>query len=128
MARRAAETNPAAVLVIDDDADIRDLLSQFFEVEGFQVLSARNGLEAIEQLRGGRRASVILLDLMMPVMNGWQFRHQQKLDPSMAAIPVVVISAVVADHNVAPIDADAYMRKPLDLDRLLTTVRTLCRT
>ena len=117
----------ASVLVVDDDADIRDLLSQFLEVEGFHVFSARNGQEAIERLRDGGRACVILLDLMMPVMNGWQFRDRQKQDPSLAGIPVVVISAITQDH-IAPIDADAYLRKPLDLDVLLDKVRALCAT
>jgi CheY-like chemotaxis protein len=118
-------TPPGSVLVVDDDADIRDLLSQFLEVEGFRVQSARNGQEAIERLRDGRGACVILLDLMMPVMNGWQFRDQQKSDPDLADIPVVVISAVIPDH-VPPIDANAYVRKPLDLDSLLETVKTFC--
>lgn len=120
-----AGSQPANVLVVDDDADIRELLAQFLEVEGFRVTSARNGQEAIDRLRHGDRACVILLDLMMPVMNGWQFRDEQKQDPALAGIPVVVISAVIADH-VPPIDANAYMRKPLDLDRLLSTVRTFC--
>jgi CheY-like chemotaxis protein len=122
----ATAADRAAVLIVDDDPDIRELLRQFLEVEGFRVISARNGLEAIEQLRDGSNTCVILLDLMMPVMNGWQFRDQQKLDPALSHIPVVVISAVVADQAVAPIDADAYLRKPLDLDYLLSTVRTLC--
>ena len=121
-----SDPSSARVLVVDDDADIRDLLAHFLEVEGFHVASARNGQEAIDRLRQGDRACVILLDLMMPIMNGWQFRSAQKEDPALAAIPVVVISAVVPDHA-PPIDANAYMRKPLDLDRLLTTVRTFCR-
>jgi CheY-like chemotaxis protein len=116
----------ASVMVVDDDADVRDLLSQFLEVEGFEVSSARNGEEAIEQLRNGRRASVILLDLMMPVMNGWQFRDQQMRDPGLAGIPVIVISAVTA--HAQPIAADAHLSKPIDLDQLLDTIRMLAAT
>jgi CheY-like chemotaxis protein len=118
-------TEPVSVLVVDDDADVRELLSQFLEIEGFRVVGASNGREAIERLREDSRASVILLDLMMPVMNGWQFRVEQKQDPAVAGIPVVVISVVRPDH-VAPIDANAYVPKPIDLDSLLTTVRVCC--
>ena len=117
---------PRPVLIVEDDADLREMMAQLLTLEGYQIETVANGREALEYLNDAPRPDVILLDLMMPIMNGWQFRSAQKEDPALAAIPVVVISAAVPDHA-PPIDANAYMRKPLDLDRLLTTVRTFCR-
>ena len=77
-------------------------------------------------LRGGAVASVILLDLMMPVMDGWQFRDEQRRDPSMSHIPVVVVTAAGPRERVPPIDADAWMPKPIDLDGLLETLEAFC--
>src|SRR5690349_16993945 len=81
------------VLVVDDDADIRETVSLILEDEGYEVQSAQDGAAALGVLRAGPLPDVILLDLMMPVMNGWQFREQQTRDPRLAAIPVVVLSA-----------------------------------
>ena len=122
----SVQTPPSTrpVLVVDDDAEIRDLLQEFLEFEGFQVASARNGREAMDALRR-EPACVILLDLMMPVMNGWQFRAAQQNDPNISDIPVVVISAISA-RAAPPIDAREYLQKPLDLDRLIDVVRACC--
>src|SRR5437879_6509382 len=94
-------TSPAqggkTILVVEDDTATRDALSLILEAEGFGVMGAANGQEALDQLRGSRRPDLILLDLMMPVMDGWQFRRAQAQDPALSAIPVVVLSA---DGNV----------------------------
>lgn len=114
------------VLIVEDDLDTREMLARFLEIAGYQVVLAANGVEALKVLRGGAVASVILLDLMMPVMDGWQFRDEQRRDPSMSHIPVVVVTAAGPRERVPPIDADAWMPKPIDLDGLLETLEAFC--
>ena len=118
-------THPATarVLVVEDDDELRIALHDSLVAEGYDVATASNGREALEVLRHGHRPAVILLDLMMPVMNGWQFIAAQKDDPLLAPIPVVVLSAVGSHvQNVAPLDVAAFMRKPFELDALLKTI------
>jgi CheY-like chemotaxis protein len=111
-----------SILIVDDDADVREMLSQFFSIEGYEVATARNGQEALEQLRQGQLADLILLDLMMPVMDGWQFRMEQQRDPHLAPIPVVVLSAVYnARERAALLGAVDYMQKPVEFDKLIET-------
>jgi CheY-like chemotaxis protein len=110
------------VLVVDDDEDIREALQTLLEDEGYRVLLARNGLDALTCLRGGERPCVILLDLMMPVMTGWAFRDEQLQDPLLAPIPVIVITAA---HRPAP-PVTRILYKPLRADDLLSVIRTFC--
>ena len=93
------------VLIVEDDLDTREMLARFLEIAGYQVVLAANGVEALKVLRGGAVASVILLDLMMPVMDGWQFRDEQRRDPSMSHIPVVVVTAAGARGVAATVDS-----------------------
>jgi len=81
------------LLLIEDDREICDSLSEALREEGFDVSTAANGREALEVLRNGPRPSAILLDLVMPVMDGWDFRQEQLRDPALKDIPVVVVSA-----------------------------------
>ena len=81
------------LLLVDDDDAIRESLREALEEDGFEVVTAANGREALDCLRNNPRPSAILLDLMMPVMDGWEFRDAQLSDPSLRAIPVLVISA-----------------------------------
>jgi CheY-like chemotaxis protein len=106
------------VLVVEDDVVIRDLVVQVLGSEGFEAVPAGNGAEALRRLRGSVHPAVILLDLMMPVMNGWQFRAEQLRDPALADIPVVVMSA--ADDGGIP--ADGHVHKPFEIDALLDAV------
>ncbi len=110
------------VIVIDDDDDWRDLVVQFLEDHGFGAVGFADGRAALEALRGASATrTVILLDLEMPGMSGWEFRREQLRDPRLARIPVVVATA--ADR--ASIDADAYLAKPYDsaeLCRVLAVV------
>ncbi len=99
-----------SVLIVEDDDDIRETLLRLLDDEGYRPSACSNGREAIDQLRDGLHADVILLDLMMPVMDGWEFRLQQKADPRLAAIPVMALSADTS-AKAAAIDADAYLRK-----------------
>ena len=87
----------------------------------------RRGEEALNYLRGGGSASVILLDLRMPVMDGWTFRKEQREDPGLAAIPIVVLSGMEAD-GVQDMDAAASFHKPVSFPEVVTVVRRLCET
>ncbi len=114
---------PGPVMLVEDDPDIRAMISQLLELEGYRVVAFANGVEALRELRAGLSPAVILLDLMMPVMNGWQFRAEQTQDPRLAAIPVVVISGDGRVSDKSPqVEADGYLRKPIDLDVLLAAV------
>jgi CheY-like chemotaxis protein len=110
------------VLVVDDDADIRETVSLILEDEGYDVASAGDGASALAELRDGPRPGLILLDLMMPVMDGWQFREAQLSDPSLAAIPVVVLSADAGLRDKADYFGGAYLAKPVNIDALLDAV------
>jgi CheY-like chemotaxis protein len=112
------------ILIVDDDPDIRDSLREVLEDEGYTVNSVANGREALEYLHHSPRPCVILLDLMMPVMDGWQFRREQKQDPAIATIPLIVITAT--GKRPVLIDADELVMKPLDLGRLFEAIERYC--
>jgi CheY-like chemotaxis protein len=118
-------SNPT-VMVVEDDLDTREMLCRFLELEGYQVESASNGRQALDRLNGGAQACVIVLDLMMPVMDGWQFRREQVRDTQLSQIPVIVVSAAGRDR-IDRIDADDVLSKPVDLDELLACVSQYCR-
>jgi len=112
------------ILIVDDDADIRQLLTTFLTFKGYHTASAANGIEALTQLQHRHAPPyLILLDQMMPVMDGAAFRHAQQQDPQLATIPVVVMSAVENLQAHTPLlPADAYLPKPIDFDALLILV------
>lgn len=115
--------SPHDVLAVDDDYDVLFALQDVLEMEGYRVIPARSGREALELLRRGLRPAVILLDLMMPEVSGWEFRAQQAEDPELARIPVVVVSGQgLSDKEVSTLGVDGYLKKPVDLDQLLTAV------
>ena len=114
------------LLVIEDAPDIQEVLSEVLTDAGYQVIAAAHGGEGLDRLRTGPPVHLILLDLMMPVMDGWRFREEQLLDPRFAAIPVVVISAN-AQQSGRPIAVDAVIPKPVDVDQLLKTVDVYAR-
>ena len=108
-----------SVLVVDDESDIREALAELLADEGYEVQAARDGAEALKKARAFH-PSVVLLDLMMPGMNGWEFRARQRGDPELASIPVIVLSA----FGRAPgVDAVGYLEKPFELEDLLSAVR-----
>ena len=113
------------VLIVEDDADLRDMMAQLLSLEGFNAATVANGREALEYLHDADRPDVILLDLMMPVMDGWEFRRRQQADPALARVPVIVLSAL-DPSRAASVDAAAFLKKPLDFDHLLALVRTYC--
>lgn len=112
------------VLIVEDDEDITRNLVDLLESDGYCIVTARDGKEALEKLRATQPLpSLILLDLMMPGMDGFQFRQEQEMDPKLALIPVVIMTA---DGNVEAkkqkIGAKAFIKKPVDIDALLATV------
>ena len=115
------------VFIVEDDLDTREMLAKFLELEGFDVRVAVNGQQALDALSEGAQASVILLDLMMPVMDGWEFRRRQSEDARLSRIPTIVVSAAGRDR-LAQISADAYLSKPVDMDELLQRVHQFCAT
>ena len=102
------------------------MMAQLLSLEGYSTATVANGREALDYLHNGHeRPDVILLDLMMPVMDGWEFRRKQQADPSLADVPVIVLSAL-DQARAADVHAEAFLKKPLDFDRLLQLVRQYC--
>ena len=120
------EETATTVLVVEDDFDLRDALVPILEYDGHKVVSAANGQEALERLRAMSPPSLILLDLLMPVMNGEEFRVEQLRDPRLASIPVLVLSAHAgAEECATRLGVAGCLRKPVDIDALLDEVRRM---
>ena len=118
----------AVLLVVDDDYDIRDTLRDILSDEGVTTAFAGDGIEALAYLRAHAHPRLILLDLMMPRCDGPTFRAEQRKDPALADIPVVVLSAdsKIVDKSRA-LDAAGYLKKPVDLERLTNVVAKYCK-
>lgn len=118
---------PISVMIVDDDEDIRGTLEELLETEGYSVVTAGNGQEALDLLRGVR-PGIIFLDLSMPIMSGREFREAQLADPALAAIPVVVMTAAdrVAEKTEG-MQIDEILAKPFKLQRLLGLAARHCR-
>lgn len=117
-------TSLPSILVVDDDADIREALVDVLSDHGYRASAVSNGREALETLRrSSLLPNLILLDLMMPVMDGTQFRREQLQDPALRDVPVIVISAGNdLDQHAGTVGVADTMRKPIDLERLLATI------
>jgi len=114
------------IFIVDDDNDTRNALSELLEAEGFSVDGAPNGREALARLRSGRvHPAAILLDLMMPGMDGWDFRSEQMRDPELARVPVVIVSAsgFSAESIRLQFRPAAYVPKPIERAALLDVLR-----
>ena len=112
------------ILVVDDDVDVRETLCEVLGDEGHEVACCANGREALKTLREHKdEVCLVLLDLMMPVMNGWDFRREQLADPAIAGVPVVVISA--APEGTEGLQAPV-LSKPVTLDKVLQQVAAVC--
>lgn len=118
----------AGVLIVEDQPDLRETLASLLEDLGYLVAVAANGRDALAHLQSAPPPALILLDLIMPVMNGWVFRAEQQRDPKLADIPVVVVSgAANLPHHSAALNAVAYLTKPVDLNMLLALVDQYCQ-
>ena len=115
------------VLVVEDNDAIGEAITEILREEGFEACRAENGRAALDMLRAGGKACVILLDMTMPVMNGWEFREEQWKDPAISEIPVIICTADGhAEKKAETLKAAAWMRKPVDPVQLVELVRIHC--
>ena len=113
-----------SILVVEDDEDAREAMVALLQMKGYRAVPAGNGREALDYLEEAPAPDLIILDLWMPVMDGWQFRSEQIKNPRLAHIPVIVVTAL---SDRADVDANEVIIKPVDVDRLLSTVDHYCR-
>lgn len=118
------EQKSPSVLVVEDDEDAREAMVALLQMKGYDVAGAGNGREALDYLDQAPPPDLIILDLWMPVMDGWQFRSAQIRNPRLAHIPVIVVTAL---SDRADVDANEVIIKPVDVDHLLTKVDQYCR-
>jgi two-component system chemotaxis response regulator CheY len=117
---------PFSILLVEDDIDVREALAEALSDQGYAVETAVDGLQALERLRGGARPGVILLDLMMPRMDGVEFRMVQRADPALAHLPVVLLSADARmDEKARLLDVQGAICKPIDLAQLTAAIERL---
>jgi CheY-like chemotaxis protein len=113
------------IMVIDDDQSIRSALSDLLKDEGYSVLTVADGSQALAHLSQEKLPDLILLDLMMPVVDGWRFRAEQAMNPGLASIPVIIITAVTFGDREADLGVEV-VRKPFDPQALLSLIRSHC--
>lgn len=122
-----SEGSNRAVLIVDDDEDIRQILADILRSEGYDSAMAADGREALQYLERHPPPCTILLDLMMPVMDGWEFARAARANPKFAEIPIIIMSAHVSARQASTtLSAYAFLEKPLDMDRLLGLVEKAC--
>jgi len=115
------------LLLVEDDAGMQEVLRALLESEGYEVTTAVDGEEALDLLRDGTAPSLIVLDLMLPRMDGFQFRALQRANPAWADIPVVVYSGIDRLHErVRALEPSAWFEKPVDPDSLLGAIEKYC--
>jgi CheY-like chemotaxis protein len=117
-------THCNSILIVEDEDSIREALKLVLEYEGYQVREASNGKEALEILPSMPKPCMILLDLMMPIMDGWKFTEVLAADVMLAAIPVVVVSAFT--DKVKTVKCNEFVKKPVNLDLLIPIVHRYC--
>ena len=117
-------SRPWHLLLIDDDDDLRETMTEALRAVGFTMSTAANGRDALLQLSTGMTPDVILLDLLMPVMDGWQFCEARRRESRLAQIPVIAMSAAVSRDPASPyyLEVEDFLAKPVDLDDLLERV------
>jgi CheY-like chemotaxis protein len=120
-----AQSGTSRVLIVDDEDETRDMLQLLLERAGYQVLTACNGREAHDVLRTNR-VDLILLDLQMPIMDGYEFRHEQRRDPRLLRIATVVLTGTDYEPMLDPAIAET-LRKPVRAEALLSIVRRCCK-
>ena len=114
------------VLIVDDDARIRALMARLIETSGYSAVEAADGKEALAKMRH-RRPCVILLDLQMPIMDGWEFRRQQLADPELADVPVICVTGFYDSSDLFRSTGVRCFTKPVQLSSLLQAIREVCQ-
>jgi len=115
------------ILIVEDDVDLAQCSAEVLEAAGYRTAIAASGSEALSFLRTNNHTDLILLDMMMPVMDGWTFREEQQKLPALASIPVVVVTADGdARGKAASIQAAGHIAKPISIDALLDEVERVC--
>jgi CheY-like chemotaxis protein len=117
--------NGCKILVVDDDADNRDLISQLLTAEGYFAATAENGAAALRALEGGLDPDLILTDLMMPELSGWDFCEVLKKTPAWRSIPIIVLCGMSAEQR-GQIQVEDAFEKPVDFKTLLQRIGALC--
>jgi CheY-like chemotaxis protein len=121
------ERPSTCVLIVEDDRDVRLSLAEVLAEEGYRIAMAGNGLEALRYLRSASAPGVILLDLMMPVMDGWEFLSVQRQIPSLSSIPVIVLTAGgTLKGPTSPVPVIDRLKKPVEMQNLLDVVKRAC--
>lgn len=115
------------ILLIEDDNDLRESLTELLSIRGYDTIAVTNGREALEWLQANSAPCLILLDLMLPVMSGWEFRRQQLADTKLSGIPTVILSGL---HDAASesqrLQASAFLPKPIDFLSLYDVIDRYC--
>jgi CheY-like chemotaxis protein len=122
----AAETRPTPVLVVEDDREQRETLCAMLDLEGFKHAEAANGREALDYLNESQAPCLVLLDLEMPVMNGWDFRARQLADARLAHIPVVIVTANDRGLEARFPGVAGFLWKPLEFRKLAVVLDRIC--
>src|SRR5687767_10862391 len=121
--RQAA--NQCLVAIVEDDSEFRNMLRELLEEEQYRVVAVSNGAEALETLRGDDIPNVILLDVSMPVMDGFDFLRLRNDDPELSAVPVVLVTNA-KPHERPTIGVNDVVRKPIDIDEILFAIKRYC--
>ncbi|HXU83559.1 MAG TPA: response regulator, partial [Polyangia bacterium] len=120
----SAATLPGRILVVEDDRQILAIISLLLEDEGYEIVTASDGKQALARLRDGPNPDLIILDLMLPALDGWEFRTIQRADPELSRIPVLAVSAD-SSAKAEAIDATSFLRKPFGAEDLLERVHKI---
>jgi len=123
--RRSVARNGCKVLVVDDDIDSRQMLVELLEREGYSATGAENGSRALASLEDGLDPDLILTDLQMPVMSGWELCEHVKLEPRLRSIPIVLLCGMAGQQR-GQLQVDGVFEKPTDTSRLLARIAELC--
>jgi CheY-like chemotaxis protein len=119
--------DPEPILVIEDHEDVREGIAIALALHGYAVETAANGLQALLKLHAGLHPSLIIMDLIMPIMNGFEFREHQLADPHLRGIPLIAYSGITDPRETAQhLGATAYLHKPVDMEQFAAVVRQCC--
>ncbi|MDB4983362.1 MAG: chemotaxis protein CheY [Myxococcales bacterium] len=111
------------VLIVEDEEDLREMMRDALELNGYVVVTAEDGQDALDKIGGIEKVCLVVLDLLMPVMNGWDFVRRMRQRAELAAVPIVVHSSAPGP---APAGVTRVLQKPVPFDRLLSVVREFC--